>query len=222
MIAANLGVIQKRLADATRNTGRAVDAARLVAVSKFHPKEAVLDVLQTGHRLFGENRVQEAKGKFPELRSIYPDIELHLIGPLQTNKADDAVEIFDVIETLDRPSLAAALSKAMKKANRWVPCYIEINSGKESQKAGIDAEQLPDFLSLCRDKYGLTITGLMCIPPHGENPQPYFKQLKQLADAHHLPHISMGMSGDFETAIHEGATEVRIGTAIFGERAQHG
>lgn len=196
------------------------DPPRLVAVSKFHPQEAVVEALKAGHRLFGENRVQEAKAKFPELRDAYPDIELHLIGPLQTNKADEAVRVFDVIETLDRPQLAAALSKAMLKSKRRIPCLIEVNIGNESQKAGIEPEKLDDFLRLCRDEYGLTIIGLMCIPPHNEDPKPYFRKMRILADHHQLPHLSMGMSGDFEDAIHEGATLVRIGTAIFGERTK--
>jgi pyridoxal phosphate enzyme (YggS family) len=162
--------------------------------------------------------VQEAKGKFPDLRAACPDIELHLIGPLQTNKAEEAVKIFDVIETLDRPELAAALSKSMRKTGRTLPCYIEINIGNEAQKAGIRPEQLDDFLRLCRDEHGLKVIGLMCIPPQDENPAPHFARMKQLADTHHLPHLSMGMSADFEIAIQEGATEVRVGTAIFGER----
>lgn len=220
VISANLAAIKERLRKAALEAGRDVDAVRLVAVSKFHPAEAIKEALQAGHRLFGENRVQEAKSKFPELRATYPDIELHLIGPLQTNKADEAVKIFDVIETLDRPQLAAALAKAMRKANRSVPCTIEINVGKEPQKAGIDPENLSDFLRLCREEHGLNVIGLMCIPPQGEDPRPYFARLKQLADAHQLSHISMGMSADFETAVREAATEVRIGTAIFGARVK--
>lgn len=217
-IASNLEAIRSRLRTASLASGRKADDVRLVAVSKFHPQEAVFEALRAGHRLFGENRVQEAKGKFPEIRAQYPDIELHLIGPLQTNKADDAVKVFDVIETLDRPSLAEALAKAMKKAQRFLPCYIEINIGKEAQKAGIAPEQLADFLRFCRDQQGLNIIGLMCIPPQGQDPKPYFAQLRHLAATNKLPHISMGMSGDFEAAIAEGATEVRVGTAIFGER----
>lgn len=219
-IAANLDVLREHIKTAARKAGRDTDTVRLVAVSKFHGGEAVEAALQAGQRLFGENRVQEAKGKFPPLRAAHPDIELHLIGPLQTNKAEEAVKIFDVIETLDRPELAAALSKAMRKTERTLPCYIEINIGDEAQKAGLKPEQLADFLRLCRDEHGLIITGLMCIPPQNENPQPYFARMKRLADTHHLPHLSMGMSADFEIAIEEGATEVRVGTAIFGERTK--
>jgi PLP dependent protein len=219
-IASNLIALNERIGKAIQKAGRDPASVRLVAVSKFHPAVAVKTALEAGQRLFGENRVQEAKAKFPDLRGSYPDIELHLIGPLQTNKADEAVQIFDVIETLDRPELAAALSKAMRKTGRMLPCYIEINIGNEPQKAGIQLEQLGDFLRHCRDQHGLKIIGLMCIPPQNENPQPYFKHLKQLADTHHLSHVSMGMSADFEGAIQEGATEVRVGTAIFGERTK--
>ncbi len=218
-ISDNIASIIARLRQACLDAGRDVSHVQLVAVSKFHPEESVREALQAGQRLFGENRVQEAKAKFPQLRVVYPNLELHLIGPLQTNKADDAVKIFDVIETLDRPELAAALAKSMRKTGRQLPCYIEINIGHEPQKAGIAPEQLSEFLTLCRDTHGLNIIGLMCIPPADQNPQPYFAKLKKLANAHKLPHISMGMSADFECAIREGATEIRVGTAIFGERA---
>jgi len=218
-IASNLTNVTSRLHAAALAAKRDPASVRLIAVSKYHPSESVLAALEAGQRVFGENRVQEAKAKFPPLRAAYPDIELHLIGPLQTNKADDAVRVFDVIEVLDRIELAEALAKAMRKIGRHLPCYIEINIGLEPQKAGIAPEQLSDFLKLCRDKHGLTITGLMCIPPQGDDPQAAFARLRDLAKAHNLPHISMGMSADFESAIREGATEVRIGTAIFGERA---
>ena len=217
-ISANLTAINQRLRDAVHKTGRKADSVRLVAVSKFHDQDKVREALAAGHRLFGENRVQEAKAKFPELRVAHPDIELHLIGPLQTNKADDAVKIFDVIETLDRPQLAEALAKSMRKAGRSLPCLIEVNIGAESQKAGIEPGKIGDFLALCRDRHGLTIMGLMCIPPQGKDPKPYFVEMRRLAEKHGLSQISMGMSGDFEEAIAEGATLVRIGTAIFGER----
>jgi PLP dependent protein len=217
-IISNLATTKERLSKAALTAGRDEGSVRLVAVSKFQPEEAICAALEAGHRLFGENRVQEAKAKFMGLRATWPGIELHLIGALQTNKADDAVRVFDVIETLDRPELAEALAKAMKKAGRTIPCYIEINSGGEAQKAGIAPSSLGDFLRLCRDTHKLTITGLMCIPPQAEDPRPYFRELKRLAEAHGLPHVSMGMSADFEAAIAEGATEVRIGTAIFGER----
>jgi pyridoxal phosphate enzyme (YggS family) len=218
LIAVNFAALRARIENAAQKAGRNVGAVRLVAVSKFHGAESVAAALAAGQRLFGENRVQEAKGKFLGLRNAYPDIELHLIGPLQTNKAEEAVKIFDAIETLDRPDLAVALAKAMRKTGRALPCYIEINIGNETQKAGIQPEQLGDFLRLCREEHGLRVAGLMCIPPQNENPQPYFARMKQLAGMHHLPHLSMGMSADFESAIQEGATEIRVGTAIFGER----
>jgi PLP dependent protein len=217
-IATHIVALRKRLRKTALAAGRSGDSVHLVAVSKFHAEQAVRAALDAGQRLFGENRVQEAKAKFPHLRAAYPDIELHLIGSLQTNKADDAVRVFDVIETLDRPELAEALAKAMRKTGRALPCYIEINSGHEAQKAGIAPEKLGDFLRLCRETHNLTVTGLMCIPPLAEDPRPHFAELRRLAEAHGLPHISMGMSADFETAIEEGATEVRIGTAIFGPR----
>jgi pyridoxal phosphate enzyme (YggS family) len=217
-ISTNLTFVRQKLDEAIQKAGRKLSDVRLIAVSKFHDRDAVKVALQAGQRLFGENRVQEARDKFPPLRESYPDIELHLIGPLQTNKAADAVRLFDVIETLDRPALAEALAKAMTKLDRHVPCYIEINIGKEPQKAGIAPEALADFLKLCRDTYSLTVTGLMCIPPEGRDPRPYFVQVRQLAEQHQLSHISMGMSADYEIAIAERATEVRIGTAIFGER----
>jgi PLP dependent protein len=219
-IATNLAALQHRIESAAKKAGRNAGTVKLIAVSKFHPVETIREALQAGQRLFGENRVQEAKNKFPALRAMYPDMGLHLIGPLQTNKADEAVKIFDVIETLDRPQLAAALSKSMQKTRRNIPCYIEVNIGHEPQKAGIPPDQLKEFLRLCRDEYGLGVAGLMCIPPQTEDPQPHFSALRRLAETHHLPHLSMGMSADFEIAIQEGATEIRVGTAIFGERPQ--
>ena len=173
--------------------------------------------MAAGQYCFGENRVQEAAEKFAALRT--PELELHLIGPLQTNKAEAAVRLFDVIQTLDRAKLAAALAKAIQKTGCHPRLYVEINSGREAQKAGIAPEALDDFLHLCRDVYALTVTGLMCIPPQTDDPVPHFRLLKGLADRHALPHISMGMSADFSQAIACGATEVRIGTAIFGARA---
>jgi len=196
-----------------------IKSATLVAVSKTQGIDAIREALDAGQRLFGENRVQEAQRKFPALRAAYPDIELHLIGPLQTNKAQDAVELFDVIQTLDRPALADALAKAIDKSGRAPKLYIEINIGKEPQKSGVVPDRVDAFLAYCRDRCGLTISGLMCIPPQGLDPRPFFREMRQMADRLHLPHISIGMSGDFETAIDCGATEVRIGSAIFGERS---
>jgi len=188
-------------------------------VSKTHPADPVADLLAAGHRHFGENRVQEAAGKFPALKEIYPDLRLHLIGPLQTNKVRDAVALFDVIETLDRPKLAEALSKEMARSGRRIPCLIEVNIGAEPQKAGIAPDETAAFLERCRGEWDLEIGGLMCIPPAGEDPEPHFRRLKALADQLGLPHLSMGMSGDYQQAIACGAGEIRVGTALFGTRS---
>ncbi len=193
--------------------------ARLIAVSKTQSREAICEALAAGQRMFGENRVQEARKKFTPLRLDYPDIELHLIGPLQTNKAQDAVECFDVIQTLDRPALADALAKAMRKTGRRPRLYIEVNIGREPQKAGIAPDKLDAFLAYCLFECSLSIGGLMCIPPADRDPAPYFQEMRAHAERLGLPHVSMGMSADFATAIECGATEVRIGTAIFGKRA---
>ena len=187
-------------------------------MSKTHPAEPVAELLAAGHRHFGENRVQEAAGKYPALRETYPDLSLHLIGPLQTNKVRDAVALFDVIETLDRPKLAAALSKEMALTGRRIPCLIEVNIGAEPQKAGIAPDQTAAFLAACRTDWDLEIGGLMCIPPAGENPEPHFRRLAALAATLGLATLSMGMSGDYQTAIACGATEIRVGTALFGGR----
>ncbi len=206
-VAANIAAARERLQGKT-----------LIAVTKNQSVEAVREALAAGQRVFGENRVQEAQKKFADLRVAFPDIELHLIGPLQTNKAKDAVEFFDVIQTLDRPELAEALAKAMRKTGKTPRLYIEVNIGLEPQKSGIAPDKAEAFLTLCRDAYKLSVSGLMCIPPQGKNPKPYFCALRDLAENLSLPHVSMGMSADFETAIACGATEVRIGTALFGER----
>lgn len=187
-------------------------------MSKTHPAEPVAELLAAGHRHFGENRVQEAAGKYPALRQAYPDLRLHLIGPLQTNKVKEAVALFDVIETLDRPKLAKALSAEMAKTGRRVPCLIEVNIGAEPQKAGIAPEEAGAFLAACRGEWKLEIAGLMCIPPAGEEPEPHFRRLKSLADGLGLCHLSMGMSGDYRSAIACGAGEIRVGTALFGAR----
>ena len=189
-----------------------------MAVSKNHSAEAVAELLAAGHRHFGENRVQEAERKYPELKRVYPDLRLHLIGPLQSNKVRQAVAFFDVIETLDRPKLARALAVEMKSSGRHLPCLIEINIGSEPQKAGIAPNEAAEFLALCRD-LGLRVEGLMCIPPHDQDPVPHFLALADLAQRLGLSRLSMGMSNDFKHAIACGATEVRIGSAIFGSRA---
>lgn len=194
----------------------------LIAVSKMQPEEKIREALDAGQRLFGENRVQEAIRHWSALRADYPDLELHLIGPLQTNKVKDAVALFDVIQTVDREKLARALAAEMKKQNRPLPCFIEVNTGGEEQKAGIAPEALPEFLKLCRETCGLNITGLMCIPPLNDPPALHFALLKKLANENGLKNLSMGMSGDFEKALKLGATHIRLGTAIFGERIQPG
>ncbi|MDD4615684.1 MAG: YggS family pyridoxal phosphate-dependent enzyme [Alphaproteobacteria bacterium] len=211
-IASNLAEIRAR-----------IGKAKLIAVSKFHPEEAVREALDGGQRVFGENYVKEAQEKFRDLRAEYPDIELHLIGHLQKNKAKAAVEIFDVIQTLDSRELAKELAKALQETGKRPSFYIEVKFGDEPKKTGIapTVTEIGSLLAYSRDVCGLNVVGLMCIPPEGENPQSYFKKLKELADILSLSHISMGMSGDYEKAIERGATEVRIGTAIFGPRPSH-
>lgn len=190
----------------------------LVAVSKTHDADAIRPAIAAGQRVFGENRVQEAQKKWPALKQETPDIELHLIGPLQSNKAEDAVKLFDVIETVDREKIARALAKEIAKQGRAPRLYVQVNTGNEPQKAGIDPRETEAFLMLCRDELGLAIEGLMCIPPAGENPGPHFALLHDLATENSVPKLSMGMSGDYEIAIAFGATSVRVGSAIFGER----
>ena len=193
-------------------------AVELVAVSKTFGPEAVLELIEAGQRHFGENRVQEAQGKWPGLKAAHSDIVLHLIGPLQTNKAADAVALFDVIESVDREKLAKVLASEMEKQNRRLPCFVQVNIGGEDQKAGVAVADAVDFVALCRDQYGLDIVGLMCIPPLDAPPGPYFAQLAVLARQAGVAQLSMGMSGDFETAILMGATQVRVGSALFGAR----
>jgi pyridoxal phosphate enzyme (YggS family) len=190
----------------------------LVAVTKTHGAERIRPVLASGHRVFGENRVQEAKAKWPELRADFPGIQLHLIGPLQSNKAREAVEFFDVIESLDRPKLAQALRAEIDRVGRAPALFIQINTGEEPQKAGVTPADAPAFIRLARDELKLPVEGLMCIPPAEENPGPHFALLAKLAREQGLPILSMGMSEDFELAIRFGATHVRVGSAIFGAR----
>lgn len=218
LVAANLSVVRGRIASAAEAAGRSADAVGLVAVSKTHPEAAVRAALASGQRVFGENRVQEALGKFPQLRQEFPDLVLHLIGPLQTNKVRDAVAHCDVIETVDRPRLAEALAREMERSGRSVTCYVEVNTGEEPQKAGILPGEADDFIRDCRDRLGLPIEGLMCIPPEHEEPSLHFALLREIARRNGLAVLSMGMSADFETAIRFGATHVRVGTAIFGTR----
>jgi pyridoxal phosphate enzyme (YggS family) len=217
-IGAALEAIRARIVAAALAAGRDQRSVALVAVSKTHGQSAVSDALAAGQRIFGENRVQEAAAKFPALKSEFPDLVLHLIGPLQTNKVKEAVALFDVIETVDRPKLAEKLAHAMHDLGRRPRCYIQVNIGNEPQKAGAAAHDVGPMLALCRDDYRLPIVGLMCIPPAGHDPTPYFAQLAALGRHHHLPILSMGMSGDFPAAIAQGATHVRVGSAIFGTR----
>jgi pyridoxal phosphate enzyme (YggS family) len=217
-IAANLAAIRGRIAVAAAAAGRCEREVTLVAVGKTHPADAVRAALRAGQRVFGENRVQEAEGKFPALRGDHPDLVLHLIGPLQTNKVREAVALFDVIETLDRPRLAEALAAEMARTGRRPACFVQVNTGEEPQKAGIAPSAAGAFIADCRDRLGLPIAGLMCIPPLDELPAVHFAFLRELARRHGVAQLSMGMSADFETAIAFGATHVRVGTAIFGER----
>lgn len=217
-VAANLADVKSRIERAARAAGRSAQSVTLVAVTKTHTTDRIRPALAAGHRIFGENRVQEAKGKWPALRAEFSDIELHLIGPLQTNKVKDAVALFDVIETVDRPKLAIALAREMAAQNKRPNCLVEVNIGAEPQKAGIPPDDVPAFVAACREDYKLPLVGLMCIPPHGRAPEHFFRNLAELARRCGLPLVSMGMSEDFETAVRLGATHVRVGTAIFGAR----
>jgi PLP dependent protein len=217
-IAANLALIRARIAEATARANRPDGAVTLVAVSKTNPAGAVAAALAAGQAVFGENRVQEAAGKFPALRPDWPALRLHVIGGLQTNKARDAVRLADVVESLDRPKLAAALAEAMAKEGRRPDLLVQVNTGDEPQKAGIPRAGAEDFLRACREDWGLPVRGLMCIPPAEDDPRPHFGYLAELAARHALPVLSMGMSADFEAAIACGATHVRVGSAIFGAR----
>ena len=190
----------------------------LVAISKTKPAEAVEAAYDAGQRLFGENRVQEAQDKFPALRARHPDLELHLVGALQSNKAREAVRLFDVIQSLDRPKLAKALAREMARQDRRPRCLVQINTGEEAQKAGVPPRDADAFIKTCRDDLGLPVTGLMCIPPAEDEPAPHFAFLREIARRNGLKALSMGMSADYETAIALGATYVRVGTAIFGAR----
>ena len=217
-IGGNLAAVRGRIEAAADAVGRPAGAVSLVAVSKTQPGAAVRAALLAGQRVFGENRVQEGLAKFPELRDEFSDLVLHLIGPLQTNKVRDAVAHFDVIETVDRPRLAEALAREMERTGRHLPCFIEVNTGEEPQKAGVLPTAADDFIADCRDRLGLRIAGLMCIPPEHEEPALHFALLREIARRTGLDGLSMGMSADFETAIRFGATHVRVGTAIFGAR----
>ena len=211
--------IKSQITAVCRKAGRNADSVTLVAVSKFQPLEKIEALLMQGHRVFGENRVQEAGEKFtPAFRAKYPDLELHFIGHLQTNKTKDAVSIFDVIETVDRPELATALRHEMDRQKRELPCFIQVNTGDEEQKSGVAPKDLASLFRFCKEQAKLNITGLMCIPPLADIPDLHFALLHKLAGELGLKQLSMGMSTDFDTAIKYGATHVRIGSALFGAR----
>ena len=217
-VAANLADVLAAVAAAAAAAGRNPEDTALVAVSKKQSAEAILSAIQAGQRRFGENRVQEAQGKWPDLKAAHGDLRLHLIGPLQTNKVRDAVALFDVIETVDRPKLARALAREMAKQGRRLDCFIQVNTGEEEQKAGVWPEEADDFIALARDELALSVRGLMCIPPVDEECSLHFALLRQIAQRNGLNELSMGMSADYEVAIRFGATLVRVGTAIFGAR----
>ena len=222
VIARNLAAVNGQVAQAAAAAGRAAGSVDLVAVSKTYPAAVAAAAIGAGHRVFGENRVQEALDKWSDLKQEFPDVKLHLIGPLQRNKVRPAMALFDAIETLDRPSLARALANEMERSGRRPDVYIQINTGEEAQKAGVAPAEADDFIAACRDDYGLVPRGLMCIPPAKAEPSLHFALLGQIARRNGLQELSMGMSADFEIAIRFGATLVRVGTAIFGPRPRLG
>ncbi|MEI2386731.1 YggS family pyridoxal phosphate-dependent enzyme [Breoghania sp. JC706] len=215
----HLATIRDRIAAAEDESGRAKGKVTLIAVSKTFDAPDIQPVIDAGQRIFGENRVQEAQGKWPAMKEAHPDIELHLIGPLQSNKARDAVALFDAIHTIDRDKIARAVKAEMEAQGRDLKLFVQINTGDEPQKAGVSPDEADAFIRRCREEVGLTITGLMCIPPVEETPAPHFALLAKIAERNGLACLSMGMSGDFETAIAHGATHVRVGSAIFGSRS---
>jgi pyridoxal phosphate enzyme (YggS family) len=217
--AANLSIILARIDAARKKAVAPAPSTTLIAVTKTHEADAIRPALEAGHRVFGENRVQEAMGKWPALREAYKGIALHLIGPLQSNKTREAVETFDAIHSLDRPKLAHALKAELEKQPKPMTMFVQVNTGEEPQKAGVAPRDTAAFVALCRDELRLPLKGLMCIPPNNENPAPHFALLQKLARENALELLSMGMSGDFESAIKFGATHVRVGSAIFGERS---
>jgi pyridoxal phosphate enzyme (YggS family) len=218
LVATHLSKVREEIARACASAGRDPASVTLVAVSKTFGADAIEPVIAAGQRVFGENRVQEAKAKWPALQERHPGLELHLVGPLQSNKAKEAVALFDAIHSVDRPSLAAALAKEIAKQNRAPTLFVEVNTGAEPQKSGVLPEDTDAFVRTCRETYGLTISGLMCLPPADEAPAPHFALTAKIARRNGLALLSMGMSADFPLAIEFGATHVRVGTAIFGER----
>jgi hypothetical protein len=217
-IAARLAAVRAEIAASAAAAGRQADEIELVAVSKTHPAAAIEAAIAAGQRVFGENRVQEAQQKYPTLKARYDGLRLHLIGPLQTNKVRAAMELFDVIQTVDRPRLAEAIAAEREKRGHCPELYVQVNTGEEPQKAGVLPRDADGLVALCRDRLGLPVRGLMCIPPLAEEPSPHFALLREIARRNGLDGLSMGMSADFAVAIRLGATIVRVGSAIFGER----
>ena len=219
-VAAGLAEVRAGIAQAAEDCGRDPAGLQLIAVSKTVPAAGILPALEAGQRVFGENYVQESRTKWPDLKARYPDVALHLVGPLQSNKAREAVELFDVIHSVDRLSLAAALGKEIVRSGRAPKLLIQVNTGAEPQKGGIAPDQVDVLLAECRDTHGLAIQGLMCVPPVEDPPSAHFALLARIAERHNLPILSMGMSADYPAAIQLGATHIRVGTAIFGARAR--
>ncbi len=213
-----LAKVREQIAHACTEARREPGSVTLIAISKMFGADAIEPVIAAGQRVFGENRVQEAKAKWPAIKERHPDISLHLVGPLQSNKARQAVALFDAIHSLDRPSLAEALAAEIAKQGRKPFLFVEVNTGAEPQKSGVLPEDTDAFVALCRERFGLRVDGLMCIPPANDPPAPHFALTAKIARRNHLPLLSMGMSADFTVAIEFGATHVRVGTAIFGER----
>lgn len=218
MVHEGLKKVLNGVMQAARDAGRAPETVTLIAVSKTFDAPDIVPVIEAGQRVFGENRVQEAKSKWPALKMAWPDIELHLIGPLQSNKAAEAVQLFDAIHTVDRPKIAEAIGREMRRQAKPLKLYVQVNTGREPQKAGIDPDAADAFLTECREVHGLEISGLMCIPPVEEDPKPHFDLLAEIARRNGITQLSMGMSGDYPAAIACGATHVRVGSAIFGSR----
>ena len=217
-VAARMDDVRRRIADAEQAVGRNSGSVTLVAISKMHPLQQAIRAIAAGQHVFGENRVQEALAKWREIKGETPELRLHLVGPLQTNKVRDVVQMFDVVETVDRPKLAGLLAREMEKCGRRLDCFSQVNTGEEPQKAGVLPEDADGFIDVCRREYQLPVVGLMCIPPIEQMPAPHFALLAEIARRNSLNQLSMGMTADFETAIRLGATHVRIGTAIFGQR----
>lgn len=213
-----LDEVRERIAKTVLDAGREPQSAQLIAVGKTYGAEVMRPVIEAGQRLFGENRLQEAMGKWPELREEYPDLELHLIGPMQSNKVKDAVQLFDVIHTVDRPKIARVLAEEIARSGKSPKLLVQVNTGEEEQKAGVLPKDVDDFVKVCREEHGLEISGLMCIPPFDEEPALHFALLAKIAKRLGLAELSMGMSSDYVTAIQFGATYVRVGSSIFGAR----